>query len=264
MKAMETILSKITLSIPSEILNMIINHDTKDEDNTITMQNYIQEYIIDRYVLTELNTQCGQSKKIELKREYIMENVTKKYDETVTLYKIPLSVSERPIVATRGTNLTHGDIDLGFSDYYLSRNTIGTHLESMLNSHTFEYEERRARTEILDNNIIKLYDCHNDNIKLNCTIGFDNNFTNIPDQAIPHLTNYIIVILKKHIYNTFSLSIDIDRIISGIEVEVIQNILDDYKSQTEDEIIEEKLMAIKSNILIFEPESLAATLQYAL
>ena len=260
MNCMESILSKIELEIPPEILMKLIHHDTVDEDNNITLQRYIQKYIIDKYVLRELNTQCGQTKNIELKNSYIMENVEKKYNEKVTFYQIPLSVSERPIVACRSI----GHLDAEFNIQYYSKNTISSELESMLNSHTLAYEERKIRVDLLDNNIIKIYDEYISDQKLECTIGFDNNFTNISNQAIPHLCNYIISILKKHIYNTFSFSINIDRVISGVSVEKLDNILDEYKSETEESIMKEKLMDIKLNMNVYERDALANLIYHAL
>ena len=260
MKAMENILNKIRHDIPPEILEMIKRHDTRDEDNNITLQEYIQEYIIDRYVITELNVNCGQNKNIELKQEYIMKHVEKKYDEHVTFYQIPLDVSERPIVACQNVSF----MDTEFNLEYYGKNSIGSDLESMLNSYTFEYENRRVRVDLLDNNIIKMFDEHIQDQKVNCIIGFDSNFTNIPNQSIYHLAIYVLGVLKKHIYTTFSFSVNIDSVISGVRVEALERILDEYRSQTEDTIMHEKLMNIKTGIMIYEPDSLMKILIHAL
>ena len=259
MNVLESIMSDICLQIHPEILDMLINNDTYDGDGKPTLQKYISENIIDRFVLPSLNANCGLVKNIELKNEYIIRNIEKKYDEKITFYSIPMDVSERPIVACRSVT----DLDTEFDILHHNKNTIGSSLETLLNSYTLEFEDRKVRVDLLDNNIIKVYDQHYSNQKLNCTIGFDSNFTNLPSSSINPLSKYIISILKKHIYNTFAFSINIDRVISGINVERLENILDTYRDDSSDEIMKERLDDIRVSIMVYSHDTLKEILLFA-
>lgn len=234
--------SYVTLNIPDEILKMCISLCNVD-----TVDQFIQDIIIAKYVFKDIQTRAGKPILVEIDPTWRVRDATKwvrgvegVFDYYGTgLYRIPPEAREnRPIVSVSYVHSVLGE------GYYGLNGTCGNGLYTpsinsfsnyMIESRTYQRNPPKPDVELLGIDIIKVKpDTFIDNFALHCKIGYDENFTNINNDLLHELRKLVLLRTKTWIYNTFIIKMDSGEVRSGMEIGAFKDRILTYEPNEED------------------------------
>lgn len=239
--ALSYFLSYITLNIPPEILNMCV-----DYSKTQTVDQFIKDIILEKYVFKDINARAGKEIKVNVnpawrRREmmYCEDTIGISDYVNIGVYEIPPQVREfRPIVnvITISGNFGIGFFGMGgVSGNNIYSPSINSYANNLIESRTYQNSPPKPDVILMDSTMIKVIpDSYVGGFMLHCVIGYDQNFTNINTSLLHELRSLMLLQTKKWIYTNFVIKIDANEVRSGMEIGAFKDIVSTYASAEED------------------------------
>lgn len=240
--AIEMIMQRINNTIPVQILHEAFRPDT----HFSTLDDRIHEEVIIGRVLSDCNLSSGKPTRIPLRADWAETTTLPPYSGILstgqyTVYRIPPQAREnKRIVAC---------VSLDYPPYLYNNNPMtsmpgncansGVSAKDLactvLNSITGNGTTWRP-TPILKNGDLVFIDppqsAHLDWV-LTCRLEFDNQFTNINNDAIFPLVDLVECACKAYVYNKLVLLIDSAKMEGGLEQEKFKEIVESYADQND-------------------------------
>jgi len=269
----EVCLRTIFAQIPRELLNLAF-----PAVHTETMDERICSEVLRARVLPDCNCIGGKLKHILLETDWIEPSTSPSpymfgYTDTYCLYRIPAKAREnRSIVSTSHIALTGTIYAAQMSQMYPSpstfgMNTLGSLASQVLNSHTFEYASATPMPILRSGDLIMLTPMNyqtmlNRQWTLTCRLDYDEEFTNLNQQALPVLRKLAVAAVKAYIYNLLIIRIDQGELESGQQLGIIKELVSSYSDQND--VYSELLPEFNGAATILDEESRQRIIQYAL
>lgn len=232
------VMSKIERDIPPEITNMCLSLSGMS-----TLDEFLQEVILKRYVLKEINSRTGKRTQIFLdlkwrvnQESYDIYNSQYGTDYYIGIYKIPPEARDnRPIYSAEVvTQMYNGFYGMGATSGVNGR--WGVSLNSLadetIESRTFQKTPARPTVEVIGQDLLKIYpDLFCGYASVVCKIAYDVNFTNANPSFIDKLRQLVFSNFKMWIYTNFIVKIDSGEMKAGGELGVFKETVSSYQDQ---------------------------------
>lgn len=271
MQALTVVYSRLLSAIPTEVLNVAFRQDGNGP--MTSLDERIKEEIIKGRVLPEVNTTCGKEAYIPLLNAYIETSNEVKLrfmgpNLLGDLYRIPPDAREgRDIIVVRGIyhafSHTHHN---GVSPLVIGAmgNNMTNLMEAALTSHTLTNGVTTPQPILREGNIIQISPrLLAEGTVLQCLLGYDEEFTNIPHGSIDSLADYVIAVTKGYIHNKLSIAIDQGQLIAGQPIGQFREFVARYEQEGSLERQREILQVFRGGS-VMSPESWKRYLQFAL
>jgi len=238
----QKLLSHVYHNIPREILQEAFI--PKNDDNSLSLDTYIEQIVITQRVLLDCNLFAGKKKRLLLQHDFLEKVKTPKVYSTLAagytgVYRIPPEEREYRDIAYV-IELLYPFSASGYNHITIPpTNAYGMSATSktmdVLNSHTYGNVANPPRPILLAGDLIKLDPpqlTHIDWI-LVCALKYDKEFTSLNNDAIYPLSELVLCATKSYIYNTLILKIDKAYITQGQELGRFREIIERYESEHE-------------------------------
>ncbi len=267
--ALDIALTRIKFSIPSQILDLAFTTRLPHEA-TYPVEQMILEKIIRGIVRKEANIYGGKAKQIVLLPRYkekvkLDEQDNYTYTGPFSIYRIPPSEREGQAivdvtgVAYRGNYAGYIPHANGYAAG-VNVNTLGA---GVLDSHTFASSPPRPDVTLLSGDLIRLSPSQHSTLiwVLSCRLGYDQDFTNLNQQAIDTFTDLCVAATKMYIYNKLVIAMDKAYIDAGYENNAYKTEVDRYQDQQDRyrELLKEFAGAV-----LLDPDTIRPLLTYML
>jgi hypothetical protein len=230
------VLSRVMATIP----RVILEKGFEPKKYRTSLDERILEEVVRRRVLIDINTNSGKLTKIPLRDQY-REDVSSvafmsvlAFNAGSDYYRIPPEAREyRDInVALRCLTITgYG----GFGDgtpYPMASfgNSLANTAQMALASRTLDAEPRAPMPILHDGNIIEVAPrLLGAQLMLECLLEYDAEFTNLPNSAIPQLTDLIGAATKAWLHNNLIIAIDMGEVVSGAQIGAFKQKVEEYR-----------------------------------
>lgn len=247
---LDLVMRKVRFSIPKEILDVTFNPTSKG----MSLEGVIQSEVIEDMLLPEINSISGSSMRIPLNPRWLIPTELlpvglSMMSREAEFYKIPPEArANQDLVSVRriytSSAMTGDFLHLGV-EYSGKGNNLANAMEMTLNSRTYEDDPTRPTAVLKAGNIIMIKPrIYSHNFIIECTVGFDIDFTNAPDAMRPALVNYIVLGIKRSIFINSDISIDAGRVHGGYEIGKFREHITRYGEEASDEALKTALHAL--------------------
>lgn len=227
------------MSIPKPVLQIALKAFNESENKHYNLTTFVQEHIMARVILPELNLTGGRVKTIPLKTEYI-ESTKMEHggyagdDGPYTLFRIPPEARDNlpisNIMSVQYPYNTYLGGGVNSSDIGLTGFCLVDQIDEVLNSYTLARPRNHPTATLLSGDLVRLAPSQYamQNWLMTCRLNFDSALTNMNDHTIGPLADLTTLALKQWIYTT--LIIDIDRVAveTGAEIGTIKSVIESY------------------------------------
>lgn len=251
-----TVFSRIYGNVPKAVLQMAFA--TEGGGPEISLDERIKRTIIEGRILPEINGVCGITRLVPLKPEYIENSIDAQSQIlgpsiTGVLYRIPASAREnREIVEAQEVTYTYWSNPISTAD---AGNNLTSMSEALLDSHTLKIDGYAPTAILRDGNIIQIIpNIITTTAWVKCILGYDSEFTNMPGGSVHALANYVMAVLKGHIYNELVIEMDQGAMIGGAQIGRFREIVDRYEQEGSTEQQNELLDKFRGS-MVLSPES---------
>ena len=235
----QIIMLRVHQNIPPQILRVAthqFNHLYKKNYNETT---FIQEHIIEKIVLPEVNLSGGLMKTIPLRSSWV-ERVSMEHagyagdDGPYSLYRIPPEFRDNKpisnIISLQYPFNSYLGGDVAAMDVRGGGFCLVDQLDEVLNSYTLSTPRNHPVARLLAGDLIRITPSQYNvqNWLLTCRLDFDSSFNNLHDDAAPVLANLVMLAIKQWCYT--NLLIDIDRAFTetGADIGTFKSIIEGY------------------------------------
>lgn len=273
--AMEAALKEIYFSVPREILDLAFIPQYR----RITLDKCIQDDVIISKVIYDCNTVAGKQTNIVLQPEWVIPaQLPSPYamfsGNTYAIYRIPAEAREnRPIVDVISVNYpgpNYNGLQAPTSLYSYGAsgmgNTVGGLACSVMDS--FAMNGAAAPTPIrLSGHEVKLTPVtlmFDQNIAwiLTCKLAYDDEMTNLTNNAIRAFVDLAVTAVKAYIYNKLIVQMDSAYLSGGRELGAVKDVVSSYSDAMS--TYQEKLNRFHGGAIGDDPELRAKRIWYAL
>jgi hypothetical protein len=270
--AIEACFREIDRSIPIEILQRAFPLLPGQ-----SLDDAIHTEVIGAHVLPDCNLMGGRKKDIVLDSRWIELAETPEpfvYGNTqsYTLYRIPAEAREfRPISKVIGVRYPYALNDgLQTPTYGLSLAGAGTTMDGLssqiLNSHTFGNKMVLPTPILKSGDIVQLTPNNVSHIQnvwvLECRLYYDEEFTNLNEQAIMTLMHLVRTAVEMYIYNKLIIKTDMAFLSGGQQLGKMKEIIESYSDRRE--LYFQLLKQFNGAAIILDPEKRRARIRDAL
>lgn len=261
--AIEACMRKITYSIPEQIL---LKAFPVGPNMTLT-DAILNEVIIPR-VLEDCNLMGGRRKDIVLKSAWVEPSSTPApfiwgNSMTFSLYRVPPEAREhQPITKVLGLRFPYALYDglqapWGGPGSVLSGTTMDALNSQILGSHTYSGVMELPTPILRSGNLVQLgpnniSQLQNVDWILECRLGYDEEFTNINEQAIMPLVDLVTCAVKSYIYNTLIIKTELAFLEGGQQLGEMKRICESYADQ--EDRYNDLMRAFNGASTILDPE----------
>lgn len=237
-------LNRIYHSIPQDILNLTFKPDRNE-----TLDHKIHELVIKDRVLFDCNLVGGRPKEIVLRKHWVeIANTPAPFiygqSKTYSIYRIPPEDRENrmlsSVISLRYPYTIHGglqvpNVGLGMG---LGFNHAGGIACQALEGQTWANAVPLPTPILLSGHQVKLVPATVSQIQdiewiLTCRLNYDEEFTNMNNQAILPLVDLTLCAVKAYIFNELVLKADMAYVVSGQQMGRIKEIIDSYSSEND-------------------------------
>ena len=235
--AFDNALRMVYNTIPIEILEATF----RPKDFQVSLDERIKEVIINGRVLPDCNVNAGQIKRIPLSLCQIERVIPDPIFNSITsptpgtLYRVPPHLREhRDIVGVIDISYLYDFT--GFNDTPFGFGTNGNSVKSLaaavLNSHTHRNACLTPTPKLLTDNMILITPTNSflTDWALVCRLGYDTEFTNLPNSAVLPLGKLITTATKAYIWVNLTIRIDQAALSGGQELGRFKEIVDKYEA----------------------------------
>lgn len=270
--ALTVVMSHIFNKIPDEILDLAFRTSGGIGSST-TIDEKIKEEVIVGRILNDVNATCGRPALIPMLAEYRetgREIRTAFLGPTLLgdLYRIPPAAREgRDITAVREIMYS-----MSYSQYSGSHpgtfgdmgNTMGNMMDMALKSRTLADGNKTPTPILREGNIIQVTPrIISEGLMLSCTLGYDDEFTNLPAGQYQPLRDMAVTATKGMIYNKLAVRIDSAQLQAGAPLGIIRDIVSRYEQEGSDAVYDEHLKKFRGG-MGYDPEVFKHFLRAAL
>lgn len=266
----ETALRTIYHNIPVEILNLCF----QPEENRVSLDDLIHERVIVDRVMHDLNVVAGKITQILLTPQMIkpahMPNPgIYGMSQAHAIYTIPPELREykniASVISIRYPYVQYDGVTVPsmYSGSYSSQNNVGSLACQVLDSYTFASATPMPTPINLMGHQIKLIPisfatAQNSQWILNCRLAYDEEFSNLNNQAFMSFAELCLCATKAYIWTKLRIQIESEVTMSGQAFGVIKEIVDSYADQ-QDKYIELRNQ-VQGAATSLDPEELQRTL----
>lgn len=268
----QMIMLRVHQNIPPQILRVATHQYNQMYKKNYNETTFIQEHIIEKIVLPEVNLSGGPMKTIPLKASWIekMPSDHAGYandDGPFTLYRIPPEVRDnRPIsniISLQYPFNTYMGGGVNSSDIGGGGYCLVDQLDEVLNSYTLATPRNHPVASLLSGDLIKIRPSQYvvQNWLLTCRLDFDSSFNNLHDDAVSTLANLVMLAIKQWCHT--NLLIDIDRafVETGADIGVFKSIIEGYADAAQ--MYKEEILEFRGAMLL-SPEARERLLMFQL
>lgn len=235
----QIILSRVVQTIPKPVLQLALKAFNTENHKAYNLTTFIQEHIMARVILPELNLTGGRVKTIPLKNEW-QEMTPGDHggyagdDGPFSLFRIPPEARDNlpisNIMSVQYPYNTYLGGGVNSSDIGLGGYCLVDQMDEVLNSYTLARPRNHPTAILLAGDLVRISPTQYSmqNWLMTCRLNFDKALTNMTDHTISSLADLTVLALKQWIYTT--LIIDIDRVAmeTGAEIGVIKSVIEGY------------------------------------
>lgn len=235
----QIILSRVVQSIPKTVLQIALKYFNDQEHKHYNIATFIQEHIMARVILPELNLTGGRVKTIPLKAEWVEvcpgdHGGYAGDDGPWTLFRIPPEARDNlpisNIMSVQYPYNTYLGGGVNSSDIGVGGYCLVDQVDEVLNSYTLARPRNHPTAILLAGDLVRLTPSQYSlqNWLMTCRLNFDKALTNMTDHTISSLADLTMLALKQWIYTT--LIVDIDRVAmeTGAEIGTIKSVIEGY------------------------------------
>ena len=235
----QVVLARITQGIPHQVLSIALKAFNEENNKHYNLTTFIQEHIMTRVILPELNLAGGRVKTIPLRTEYI-ENTKMEHagyagdDGPYTLFRIPPEARDNlpisNILSVQYPYNTYLGGGVNSSDIGLTGFCLVDQIDEVLNSYTLARPRNHPTAVLLSGDLVRLAPSQYamQNWLMTCRLNFDAALTNLHDHAIGPLADLTLLALKQWIYTTLIIDIDRVSVETGAEIGTIKSVIEGY------------------------------------
>lgn len=245
-------------TIPREILEEAF----RPRDYQVSLDQRIKDVIVSGRVLPDCNVNVGKIKRIPLNAMMIEQTVPDPGLEMLvdpsagSLFRVPPHMREyRDIVGVIDIAYPYSytganDASFGFG---MNGNTVRSLAGAVIDSFTHSNACLTPTPTLMENNLILITPNNGllDEWILVCRLGYDDEFTNLTNAAIPSLCRLIVTATQAYIWVNLSIRIDAAALSNGQELGQFKTIVEKYEIALEK--YDEDLMNFRGSAL-FDPE----------
>ena len=233
------IMNALEFDINKSILNFVFK-DPKQPGKSIWYR--IENEIIAKQVVSRINQYHGLEKKYRADDLIDINVVRERENQTGRVYKIPKNISNgMPLIAVY--------IDSTDPGHPLSGRGIGDFFSSSSSS---QYTQESS-AKVVNRETFRLLRTADGSQEVTLVFGYDKYLTNFPTECYQSLADLIVLLTKRYIVNELELSIDRYSISSGMRIEKLSEIIEEYKQQSTNEEINEMNHVLRTSLSINEP-----------
>lgn len=233
---MTYVLSEITQTIPSELLNLAF----KPEKFQTTVEQRIISQIIEGPVLLNTNLVGGKRREIFVQSDWMLDMEPEGGWASLgtgsqgAYYKIPPEAREgRNLSSVIGitSSLSGSAYGTGYANNGSGGfgNTLNSSISEMLNSRTLAQYPIQPRATLEGTNIICLFPRFLvESMAVTVLLEYDSEFINLERSGIIALIDLCVCATKRYIGNELRVSVDETEIVAGMEIGVIKTLIEEY------------------------------------
>lgn len=235
MAVIETALQQIGMEIPEEILQLAFlprRYDPSrrmkfiDGQLPVSVDALIKDIVINGYVAPRINRETGQDIDISLK-----DLPYERIDFWNAIWRIPDALTgQRTITAVK--KITYGSLMYGgrTNGGDCQTSPLMTAAKGILAAHSRPGVIGTAEVSIVGHNTVQVTDSNriSYDMVLTCTVGHNNNFSNIPPASQHRFDELCVLACKAYIYNKLNTKLDEGAINSGANNGRIREVVDSY------------------------------------
>lgn len=268
MNVIQNVLSRINATIPKQILEETF----EPQKYFTTIDERIQEEVINKRVLMDCNIFAGKVTRIVLQQSWAESTTIPPMVGIITtgnytVYRIPPRYRDnKRIIAV--TSLEYppqyysGNM-ITYNGYNLTGSTAGDLACQAINSVSGSGSMYHPTPILKEGHLVYIYPPQSAHIDwiLVCRLEYDKEFSNLNDSALYPLMQLMECAVKAYIYNTMVLKIDALKIEGGYEQSKFREIVESYADQNEK--YDELLLEFRGGATL-DPERIARIVSMAL
>ncbi len=220
-------ISRIKFAIPRQILEKTFipagRHRYKESRS---IDSFIREKVIDERVAMDIELLGSTFIQIPIRSTWISNQGNGEY-----LLRVPMSATQGRVI-TRVTSVELGNGNTAGLSTYTSYNSSATQnsARKVLDAALPTPVTGTPHIELLDNNVVYVTDIifSGFNLYLNCYLGADENFNNLPKPAWVHFAKLCELACKAYIWTEMSITIDQAVLDGGQELGSFKDTVDNY------------------------------------
>lgn len=239
---MTAIMSRITHTIPNQILDMAFSPDAY----RTTIDDRVLHEVIRGRVLIDVNISTGKSASIILQDGWKEATNVDYYDGISALirqadvYRVPADARENrdinsvtrviipPIINLNPINSSLGALASTYG------NSVNNLAQAALQSRTLQEAAVIPRAVLVGRNLIRIFpQVVTIGYILECQLDFDPEFTNIASNMIPPLQDLVTCAVKAYCYNQLVIKIDTNQVVAGQPIGAFKQVIDAYVDENE-------------------------------
>jgi hypothetical protein len=268
----QIIMLRVHQNIPPQILRVATHQFNSIYKKNYNETTFIQEHIIEKVVLPEVNLSGGLMKTIPLRAEWI-ENVKPEHglyagdDGPYSLFRIPPEARDNKpisnIISIQYPFHSYMGGDVSAIDVRQGGYCLIDQIDEVLNSYTLATPRNHPLAKLLAGDLIKITPSQYQvqNWLLTCRLDFDSSFNNLHDDAVSTLANLVMLAIKQWCYNYLLIDIDRAFVETGADIGTFKSIIEGYADAGQQ--FKEEMVQWRGAVLL-SPEMRAQLLRYQL
>jgi len=238
------IMARVMQGIPKPVLQIAVHKYNTDNHASLTITSFIQEVIITKVILPELNLTGGLLKTIPLKNSWLELTPGDHAgyagdDGPYSLFRVPPEARDNlpisSIISIQYPYNTYLGGGVNSSDIGMGGFCLIDQIDEVLNSYTLARPRNHPVGRLLSGDLVRLTPTQYSvqNWLMTCRLDFDSAFTNIHDHAVVPLAKTVVAAIKQWCHT--NLMIDIDRawMETGADIGTIKSTIEGYSDAGE-------------------------------